>query len=110
MAGEADIVTVGPSGLKALGRPNFIIEGADRKLYLAVAVLEYDEAAAAGDAAKEEGVATVRRMFEEGVARQPLRACEVSGQADALAGPTLMDDGDGPPGMQTDPLGIQTSP
>ena len=31
MAGEADIVTVEPSGLKALGRPNFIIEGADGK-------------------------------------------------------------------------------
>jgi hypothetical protein len=109
MATSSDIVTINPPGREALGRPNFIIEAADGTLYLTVAVLGYSEAAAGDDAARREGVATVRRAFEEGVANAPLRACEVTGRGDAFAGPAPMDE-DGPPGMNTDPLGMNTQP
>ena len=108
MADSADTVTVGPSGLKALGRPNFIVEAADGTLYLTIAALEYSEAAAGDDAQKKEGVATVRRMFEEGVAQRALRACEVAGPA-AREATGLEIDVDAP-GVNTEPPGVNTNP
>ena len=107
MADNPNNVTVSPPGLTALGSPNFIIEAADGTLYLSVALLEYSESAAGGDAEKQAGVANVRRLFEEGVAQQPLRACVVSGPSAAAESLAPMDDTK--PGVNTRPFGVNTN-
>ena len=101
-------------GLPVLTAPNFIIE-TDGELYLAVAVLKYSEreADAEPDAAlrekKKEGVARVRKMFEEGLGGAKLDCCEVQFTSTS-ASMTAFGEGDSPPGMNTEPPGMNTSP
>jgi hypothetical protein len=106
MASNPDKVTVNPPGQDALGRPNFIVEMEDGFYYLTLAVVEYNEANTGGDARKEEGVANIRRLFEQGVAAKPLRACLVvapaAPEAAGLAGL------DGGPGVNTRAFGVNT--
>lgn len=61
--GENGIVQLLTPDRRAIGDRTFIIEEDDR-LYVAVAVLEYDPAAARTDEQKR-GVAEVRRMYED---------------------------------------------
>ena len=105
-------------GLTALTSPNFIVEK-DGELYLAVAVLKYSEREAAAEAdpeikqRKQEGVAQVRQMFEEGLKAGNLDACEVQFTARATASSMVaFGEGDNlpPPGMNTEPPGMNTSP
>ena len=105
-------------GLTALTSPNFIVEK-DGELYLAVAVLKYSEreAEAETDAElrqrKQEGVAQVRQMFEDGLKNGNLDACEVQFAArTASASMVAFGEGDElpPPGMNTEPPGMNTSP
>jgi hypothetical protein len=101
-------------GLTALTSPNFIVEK-DGELYLAVAVLKYSEreADAERDPAlkeqKKQGVAKVRRMFEEGLKASNLDCSEVKFAASASS---ILESGEGepPPGMNTEPPGMNTSP
>jgi hypothetical protein len=102
-------------GLTVLTSPNFIIEQ-DGDLYLAVGVLKYSEreADAERDPAlkeqKKQGVAKVRRMFEEGLKSSNLDCCEVKFAASASS---ILESGEGdttPPGMNTEPPGMNTSP
>jgi hypothetical protein len=101
----ANTVTVGR--VEALTEPNFIIEGADGVLYLAIAVLGYDERAAAGNAEKTEGVRIIREAFERGIADRQLRACEYHPPRPAGA---QLEGFDAPEGVQTEAPGVQTQP
>ena len=107
-------------GLTALTSPNFIVEK-DGDLYLAVAVLKYSERDAEAESdpelkrQKQDGVAQVRRMFEDGLKNGNLDACEVQFAAKTTASSASMvafGEGDNlpPPGMNTEPPGMNTSP
>ena len=110
-------------GLTALTSPNFIVEK-DGELYLAVAVLKYSEREAEAETdpelrkQKQEGVAQVRRMFEEGLSNGNLDACEVQFAAktarSSMTASSMVAFSEGdelpPPGMNTEPPGMNTSP
>ncbi len=81
--------------VQAWSAPNFVVRGKDGRLYVAVAVLEYDEKKAEGRT-QAAGVKRVQEMFDRGLRSTPLLACQID-EAGAVS-------------MQTDPPGVQTGP
>jgi hypothetical protein len=81
--------------VQAWSAPNFVVRGKDGKLYLAVAVLEYDEKKAEGRG-QAAGVKRVQEMFDRGLRSSPLVACQI--------------DQSGEVSMQSEPPGVQTGP
>jgi len=81
---DSDIVHV-TKRTEALGSPNFVIEQNGR-LYVAVAVLEYDPDSPGISAEQREGVAQIRRMFERAAKEAPLTGAELDPSWIASAG------------------------
>lgn len=82
--------------VRALAEPNFLIQDEDGRVYLTVAVLEYDPAK--GKRGKQKsGVAWAQSVFEEG--KRP-RGMDVR----------RFQPGPGAVSLQTEPPGLQTGP
>ena len=73
------------TGLNTLAEPVFIVKDKNDKLYLAIALLEYDKLKTGGNPEKEKGVKLIQDMF---TAAGKLEACEFKSRGTLPAGAT----------------------